>query len=57
MHEALAPAGSFFEPPPDNWLEDTGKQNDPSLGLIVPVAMERLGQFARMPLSVPPYGS
>jgi len=57
MHEAIAPVGFFFEPPSDNSLEDIGRQNDPSPYLIVPVAMDRLGQRARMPVWVPLCGS
>ena len=57
MYEAIALAGFSFAPPPDNSLEDTGRQNDPSPRLIVPVAMDRLGQRAKMPVSVPLGGS
>lgn len=57
MYEAIALVGFSFEPPPDNSLEDTGRQNDPSPGLIVPVAMDRLGQRAKMPVLVPLGGS
>lgn len=57
MHEDFAPIGFSFEPPTDNSLEDRGKQNVPSPHLIVPVAMDRLGQRARTPFSVLPCGS
>jgi hypothetical protein len=46
-HEAIAPVGFSFEPPLDNSLEDIGRQNAPSPGLIVPVVMDRLGQLAK----------
>jgi hypothetical protein len=52
MHEAIAPVGFSFELPIDNSLEDIGRQNAPSPRLIVPVAMDRLGQLAKMPVLV-----
>jgi hypothetical protein len=56
-HEAIAPVGFSFEPPLDRWLEDIGKQNAPSPGLIVPVVMDRLEQCARMPVWIQVSGS
>jgi hypothetical protein len=57
MHEAIAPVGFSFEPPLDSWLEDIGKQNAPSPGLIVPVVLDRLEQCARMPVWIQVSGS
>lgn len=47
MSAAIAPTCFSFELPSDNLLEDTGRQNAPSLCLIVPAAMDTLGQHAR----------
>ena len=52
MHEAIALVGFSSEPPLDNSLEDIGRQNAPSPGLIVPAEMDTLGQCARMPVWV-----
>jgi hypothetical protein len=52
MYEAIAPVGFSFELPSDNLIEDIDRQNAPSPRLIVPVAMDRLGQRAKKPVLV-----
>jgi hypothetical protein len=48
--EAIALIGFSSELPLDNLFEGKGMPNDPSLHLIVPAVMDRLGQYARMSL-------
>jgi hypothetical protein len=50
LPEAIAPIDFSFEPPLNNWLEDTNRQNAPSPHLIVPVVMDRHEQRAKMQL-------
>ncbi len=57
MYEAIAPVGFSFERLPDNSLVDIGTRNDPYPGLIVPVGMDVLEQYARRRFSVLLYGS